>query len=553
MTLRQRDVRYFSPNGGVLPFVRSGPLVLVLISSSCAASQPPPPATARLKLALPANDWTQSQRAVHLLNRAAFGPSPADLAELERVGAEVWLTWQLQPGRDEQVEGRLASLTTLQLSVAQAFEQYPPIQQKLKELGVTKEELEDDPTLRRRLMKENADELPRQLLLEAQQAKLIRTITSKRQLEEVLVDFWFNHFNVSAEKNRTRWMISAYERDAIRPFVFGKFRDLLGATAHHPAMLWYLDNWMSVRDGFELPARRRKPPKNMPTGLNENYARELLELHTVGVDAGYTQDDVREAARALTGWSINVRPRQGPFGTFVFQPAAHDSGPKEIFGLELPAGGGIDDGEKLLDSLARHPATARHVARKLCIRFVSDDPPQELVDEVAAVFVRTDGDLRETVKAIFTSGHFWSDQTLAAKTKTPLEFVASSVRAIGTLNEVQPPLARALEQLGEPLYRCNPPTGFAEHAAPWVSAGALVNRINFGLALASNRVRGVTVDLPPTLEGISQRVLGQPLSASTREVVMRALTTEEVDGEVRPLLPSKAAGLLLGSPEFQRQ
>ena len=528
---------------------------LLLLIAGCAAAQQP---VAKLPftpqpVVLPKNAWTPPQRAVHLLNRAAFGPSPADLAEIARVGEAAWLADQLEPGRDARVEQRLASLKTLQLSVAQAFEQYPPIQQKLKELGVTKEDLQEDPSLKKKIMKENEDELPRQLLLEAQQAKLIRTITSKRQLEEVLVDFWFNHFNVSAEKNRTRWMISAYERDAIRPFVFGKFRELLGATAHHPAMLWYLDNWMSVRDGFEMPRRRKKPPKNMPTGLNENYARELLELHTVGVNAGYTQDDVREAARALSGWSLNVKPKQGEFGTFAFHPEAHDSGPKEVFGLNLSAGGGMDDGERLLDFLAWHPATAQHLARKLCIRFVSDDPPQQLVDDVAAVFTRTDGDLRETVKAIFTSKYFWSDEALAAKTKTPLEFVASSVRAIGTLDEVQPPLTKALEQLGEPLYRCNPPTGFAEHAAPWVSAGALVNRINFGLALSSNRIRGVTVSLPITLEEIGLQVLGQPLSEPTRAVVMHALSTEEVYGELRPIQPSKAAGLLLGSPEFQRQ
>jgi len=232
----------------------------------------------------------------------------------------------------------------------------------------------------------------------------------------------------------------------------GRVRDLLWPTAKHPGMLWYLDNWMSVRDGVEVPRRRRqKLPRRMPTGLNENYARELLELHTVGVEAGYTQDDVHEAARALTGWSIRVRPRDGEFGTFVFQPSAHDQGTKEIFGLTLPEGGGVDDGEKLLDALARHPATAKHLARKLCVRFVSDAPPQELVDEVAAVFTRTDGDLRETVKTIFASPHFWSDAALDAKTKTPLEFVASSVRSIGTLHEVRMPLARALDLLGGPL------------------------------------------------------------------------------------------------------
>jgi hypothetical protein len=220
----------------------------------------------------------------------------------------------------------------------------------------------------------------------------------------------------------------------------------------------------------------------------------------------------------------------------------------------------VRDGEALLDYLARHPATAKHVARKLCVRFVSDTPPPELVDEVAAVFTRTDGDLRATTQAVFTSAHFWSDAARGAKTKTPLEFVASSVRAVGTLSEVKPALARALEQLGEPLYRCNPPTGFAEHAAPWVSAGALVNRINFGLALAAGRVPGVNVTLPPagatnaeTLDRVAAAVLGGALSEQTRATILGALANEEADGEQRTLSPARVAGLLIGSPEFQHQ
>ena len=404
-------------------------------------------------------------------------------------------------------------------------------------------------------MKENADELPRQLLVEATQAKLIRTITSKRQLEEVLVDFWFNHLNVSAEKNRTRWMVTAYERDVIRPHVLGKFRDLLGASARHPAMLWYLDNWMSVRDGFEPPRRR----KNGGNGLNENYARELLELHTLGVEAGYTQDDVREAARVLTGWSVDVRPQSARLDQFVFRPATHDPGEKKVFGLTLN-GGGQAEGEQLLDFLARHPATARHVARKLCQRFVSDEPAPELVERVAAAFLSTDGDLKATVQSIFESPEFWSEGARGSKTKTPLEFVASSIRAVGALDEAQQPLARALESLGQPLYRCNPPTGYAEIATPWISAGALVTRINFGLALATGRVKGVALALPAaaatadaTIDALSLRILGRPPSPATRATLLQTVTAREEDGEARPVDPAIVAGLLLGSPEFQHQ
>jgi uncharacterized protein (DUF1800 family) len=400
-------------------------------------------------------------------------------------------------------------------------------------------------------------------LVEATQARLLRAIGSERQLEQVLVDFWFDHFNVSAEKGRVRWMISAYERDAIRPHVLGRFRDLLGAVAHHPAMLFYLDNWQSVRDGFE-PKGRGKKPENAPKGLNENYARELLELHTLGVNAGYSQADVREAARALTGWSIALGPKQPNEGEFVFRAPAHDAGEKRVFGLVLPAGGGAEDGEKLLDFLAAHPATARFIARKLCVRFVSDAPPAALVERVAKVFLDTGGDLRATTRAIFESKEFWSPEAVGAKTKTPLEFVASAVRALGTIEDAERPLAQALEQLGAPLYRCAPPTGYAEVAAPWVSAGALVTRINFGLALAAGRVRGVTPWLPKegktaeaTVDAVAAQVLGRAPSEATKKVVLQALAPREddgvMDGEARKADPARIAGLLVGSPEFQKQ
>ena len=470
------------------------------------------------------------------------------------MGPSAWLAAQLTPGEDPALEARLAAFKTLKLSVGEALEQYPPLKKRLDELGLSKEDLadEDGQEKLRELRKEMKDELPRQLIVELTQARLLRAIESRRQLEEVLVDFWFNHFNVSAEKNRTRWMVTSYERDAIRPQVLGKFRDLLGATAKHPAMLWYLDNWQSVRDGFE--PRRRRNGQNMPTGLNENYARELLELHTLGVDAGYTQADVHEAARALTGWSVEIK--RG--GSFAFHPQAHDPGPKQIFGLSLEAGGGQSDGERLLDALARHPATAHHLAKKLCVRFVSDAPSPELVERIAQVFLSTDGDLRVTVQAIFESPEFWTSQ--GAKTKTPLEFVASAVRAVGTLDDVQLPLARALEALGAPLYRCAPPTGYAEHAAAWVSAGALVSRINFGLALASGRVKGVHVRLPArsadaerTIDSVAAQVLGRPPSPQTRATLLKALGAKEEDGEARVPSPAVVAGLLLGSPEFQHQ
>ncbi len=527
--------------------------LVLLTLTGCASTPAAPPRPKRL--AFPPNALTVNERTTHALNRLAFGPSSSERQRIEAMGLERWVSEQLAPGDDPAMSERLSGFKTLNLSVAEAFREYPRPQQKLKALGVDVK-TEEGKAQAKAMAKENPDELPRQLILELTQAKLLRAANSKRQFEEVMVDFWFNHFNVSAEKNRVRWMVNAYEREAIRPHVFGRFRELLGATAKHPAMLWYLDNWMSVRDGFTLPARKRDvadddEPRVM--GLNENYARELLELHTVGVNAGYTQQDVREAARALTGWGVEIRQRQKDFGQFEFHPQAHDDGAKSVFGLTLPAGLGRDDGERLLDFLARHPATAKHLATKLCQRLVSDSPSPELVARVAAVFLSTDGDLPSTYRAIVESPEFWS--SVGTKTRTPFEFVVASVRAVGTLDEAKLPLAAALEVLGQPLYRCAPPTGYREDAAAWISAGALVSRINFGLRLATGRVPGVVVQLPSkdtSVERIAEQVLGRPASPATLATVTRALGSDDSLDE-RRLDVSKVVGLLLGSPEFQKQ
>lgn len=525
---------------------------LVLLTLTGCASTPAAP-TRTKPLVLPPLTSSANERTTHALNRLAFGPSSGDRQRLEEMGLDRWLSEQLAPGVDPAMTERLSGFKTLNLSVAESFREYPRPQQKLKALGVDVK-TEEGKAQAKAMAKENPDEQPRQLLIELTQAKLLRAANSKRQFEEVMVDFWFNHFNVSAEKNRVRWMVNAYEREAIRPHVFGRFRELLGATAKHPAMLWYLDNWMSVRDGFTMPARKKDDddePRVM--GLNENYARELLELHTVGVNAGYTQHDVREAARALTGWGLEIRPRQKDFGQFEFHALAHDDGAKSVFGLTLPAGLGRDDGERLLDFLARHPATAKHLASKLCQRLVSDSPSPELVDRVAAVFLSTDGDLPATYRAIVESPEFWSSPS--SKTRTPFEFVVASVRAVGTLDEVRLPLAGALEVLGQPLYRCAPPTGYREDAAAWISAGALVSRINFGLRLATGRIPGVVVQLPPkdaSVERIAEHILGRPASPATLATVTRALGSDDSLDE-RQLDVSKVVGLLLGSPEFQKQ
>ncbi len=538
--------------------MRALALALLLAPLACSATRPvtapPPPA-----LRLPPTELTARERAAHLLNRLAFGPSPRELDEVAALGEGAWIARQLTPAAvdDSAVQAKLAAFPTLSLSTAQLREAYPPLRELARQEGVELNAPDALAQLRETL---EPEQLPRQIGVELAAAKLIRAVESRRQLEEVLVDFWFNHFNVSADKGAVRWMITSYERDAIRPHVLGRFRELLGATAHHPAMLFYLDNWASTREGL---APRRRDGKG-PRGLNENYARELLELHTLGVEGGYTQEDVREVARAFTGWSIDSPSRGG----FRFRPAAHDGGGKRVLGLELPAGGGMDDGERVLDLLAAHPATARFLSKKLCQKFVSDEPPAALVERVAQVFERTQGDLRQVYEALFTSPELWSRAAYGAKTKTPLELAASALRALGGSTSGDVALVRAVARMGEPLYRAQPPTGFPEVAQPWVNAGALVSRLNFGLALAGARVRGSRVELAAALQGVPPtdekavldrlvaRVLVGPPSPATLATVQQALAPDPEASELdapRPVDPALVAGLLLGSPEFQKQ
>jgi uncharacterized protein (DUF1800 family) len=300
-------------------------------------------------------------------------------------------------------------------------------------------------------------------------AKLSRAVLSERQLYEQMVDFWENHFSVFIGKGQTRLFIPAYDRDVIRPHALGKFRELLGAVAKSPAMLFYLDN-----------------ARSSARGLNENYARELMELHTLGVDGGYSQKDVIEVARALTGWTID--PREG---AFVFRPRQHDEGEKVILGERFGAGRGIEDGERVLDMLARHPSTARHITRKLVVRFVSDSAPPGLVDRCASVFSRTDGDIRATLQCVVTSPEFFSRTAYHVKVKTPLELVASALRASDATPDGSPRSTQILVRLGQPMFGRQTPDGWPDTADEWVNAGAMVNRVNFTLALVSGRVPGV--------------------------------------------------------------
>ena len=351
------------------------------------------------------------------------------------------------------------------------------------------------PALRRRIQSVNG---PQAVVVEdLVEAKLFRAVYSNRQLEEVLADFWYNHYNVFIEKGSDRYLVTAYERDAIRPHVLGKFEDLLRATAQSPAMLFYLDNWDSV--GAQSPAGKRRQ-----RGLNENYGRELLELHTLGVDGGYAQKDVTEVARCFTGWTIKQPQR---VAEFEFNPKMHDAGEKTVLGVRIPAGGGIDDGSKVLHLLAHHPATARFISRKLAMHFVADDPPATLVNRMAATFLKKDGDLRAVLKTMFDSPEFWSRGAYRSKMKSPLEMVASSLRAIDADVDYAFGLNNQLNQLGEPLYRKAEPTGYSNSGQEWLNSAGLLARMNFSVALVNNKVPGVKVDSAPSSEGVA---LGSP-------------------------------------------
>jgi len=533
-----------------------------------ALSPPAPRASIPSRLRLPASPLGPDQVILHALNRLGYGPRPGDVERVRRMGLAAYIERQLDPSGipDPAVEQALASYPVLAQSAAALYRDYPPltpqVQQRLTSGEMSRQEIMETYPAERR---------PAAINGQMQAARITRAIASDRQLAEVMVDFWFNHFNVYAQKGAVRWMLPAYEREAIRPHALGRFRDLVLATARHPAMLFYLDNWLSTRADFVVPGGANAGRR---MGLNENYARELMELHTLGVDGGYTQQDVVEVARCFTGWTID-RPQQG--GGFIFRPAAHDRGAKRVLGQVIPAGGGQQDGEHVIDILVRHEATARFIATKLARRFVSDDPPAALVERTAATFRRTDGDIRATLETIVTSPEFWSAEAYRAKIKTPLEVVASAVRALDGRLVADPvggggiALAREVGKLGAPLYEAQPPTGYPDRAEAWVNTGALLGRMNFALGLAQNRVRGARVDVAgfltntdrtqpaQVLDRLLAVVLHGEASARTRAVLAGQLESPEItrtttyDRVAKDTDVEKLAALVLGSPEFQRR
>jgi uncharacterized protein (DUF1800 family) len=464
-------------------------LVIALTAVGCtSAGNPPIPAAVRI--APIQSELSRDQQINHVLSRLAYGPRPTDVSTLRAMGVERWIAAQLTPERigDRASDSSLARFQTLGIATSELTSISREVRMARRDTSRAggRSQMMD---VRRTL----------QLSLgEVATAKLSRAVLSERQLYEQMVDFWENHFSVFSGKGQVRLFIPAYDRDVIRPRAMGKFRDLLGAVATSPAMLFYLDNWQSAADSTHstlgsLPAIGRVAPRRR--GLNENYARELMELHTLGVDGGYTQQDVIEVARALTGWSID--PAEG---RFVFRPVMHDADEKTVLGSRLRANRGIEDGEQVLDLLAKHPSTARHITRKLVVRFVSDSAPPGLVDRCANVFSKSDGDIRQTLSCVVTSPEFFSKAVYRSKVKTPFELVASALRAVNAVPDATPRSTQILTRLGQPVFGRQTPDGWPDRGEEWMNSGAMMNRVNFTLALASGRMQGVSMrDVDPSV------------------------------------------------------
>ncbi len=622
----------------------------------------------------------EQKRAVHALNRLAFGPRPGDVDRLMTTGVDKWIDQQLHPDKidDSALEARLAPFRTLRMDTRQIVENFPP-EQMIKAIADGKQSLPSDPLKRavyqaqleryqnreerkqdggnsdsgktdkisederaqRRQDRLDAEakieglldmppdqrmkavlqmspeeqraltnslqgdkrseflegmnprqretvealKFPQQVVAnELIESKLLRATYSDRQLLEVMTDFWFNHFNVFIGKDADRYLITSYERDVIRPHAFGKFEDLLVATARSPAMLFYLDNWLSVgpnsdvangipqhaNNDWKRRARNRGQTgqsKGKRNGLNENYGRELMELHTLGVNGGYTQQDVTEVARVFTGWTLK-QPRQG--ASFTFEERTHEPGDKLVLGHRIKAKG-EKEGLEVLHILAHHPSTAKFVCNKLAMRFVSDNPPQLLVERMAQTFLKKDGDIREVLKTMLDSPEFWAPETYRAKVKTPLEFMVSALRATGADITDAMPSAYQLQSMGMPLYGMQPPTGYSMEAGAWVNSSALLGRMNYALVLTSGKVRGVKVDsdgllgrneVPAdpqkTLDALENNLLATDVSKQTHDVILARLqdpkiSKRKLDDPARPPNVAAVAALLLGSPEFQKR
>jgi len=465
-------------------------------------------------------------KVLHIINRLSFGPRPGDVQKVQSIGVERYIKEQLSPNsisESPNLNRQLSQLETHRLNTVEIRAYLNSSPQQTRE------------------QKQARQQKRNKILREAIKARLLRATNSQRQLQEVMVDFWFNHFNVHAGQGNTRIWVGSYEEEAIRPYALGRFRDLLGATAHHPAMLLYLDNWKN-----KASSRPGVTPK-----VNENYARELMELHTLGADGGYTQKDVIALARIFTGWGLINRGQQ-PSGKslFYFDSKRHDLSDKVFLGHTIK-GTGQAEGEQALDILARHPATARHISYKLAQYFVSDRPPTSLVDRLAKRYLQTDGNIRAVLETLFQSPEFWDKKYFNAKFKTPLQYTVSAVRATGMEIQYTLALSRNLEELEMPLYGCRTPDGYKNTQDVWLNSEAMNRRINFATALAGGRLTLLETANNPTKNKNINRVqrpdatqlintLGNSLSPKTQSAIANSP-------------PQLRAALVLGSPEFMRR
>jgi uncharacterized protein (DUF1800 family) len=565
---------------------------------------------------LPITELTEDEAVLHALNRLGYGPRPGDLENVRRMGLDKWIERQLHPDSidDAPLDQRLAAYPTLAMTSQELLEKYPPENQAAKKQGLTKDEYKDQMDEKRRaavaqVKLTDADRAqielakiqgPRRIVTELSMGKLDRAVYSERQLEAVMEDFWFNHFNVFENKGADRWMLTAYVRDSIRPHTMGKFQDLLLATAKSPAMLFFLDNWLSAdplaskQYQQEMAARRRRyqgifmggsyppgtfpgntmpgagaggaKPKKQERGINENYGREVMELHTLGVDGGYTQQDVIAMAKCLTGWTVK-EPRKDP--RFFFDDRIHTNGKKVVLGRTFNYGG-MKDGEEALKMLANEPATAHFISTEIARHFVSDNPPAALVDRMAQTFASSHGEIHEVLKTMIYSPEFWSRETYRAKVKTPFELAASTARALNSEVSVPVQLVQWVGRMGEPLFQCQPPTGYSDKAETWVNTGSLLNRLNFAMTLAGGKMIGTSVDMESLLgkdaTGDPEMALARALDVfldsqvapATHEVLEQRLNDPQIvqaklDDPVKHVNEGMIAGLVLGAPEFQRR
>ena len=562
--------------------------------------------------------FSKREAAAHMLARFSYGARPGEVDKVARMGLEKWLDRQLRADLpEEELNQKLAILPpAYSMDEKQLLATYPnpnEVRKMLQEKGFTKDDGKPDYKKAKDMLVEAGFRPPRELLLTLFGQRLLHARYSENTLREVLTDFWFNHFNVAASNNRARRYMLGYERDAIRPNALGDFRTLLGATARHPAMLLYLDNANSTANKDQMTTAEMKmgemsvPPerkKNLQKrfnrrkkGLNENYARELMELHTLGVDGGYTQQDVVEVARAFTGWTI-LAPKMKKMvednramgealgmeqeGGFLFAALTHDAGRKKILGHDFPAGGGVEEGERVLDILTRHPSTAHHIAQKLAVRFISDSPAEADIKEIEKAFRSSNGDIKTVVKALARTDGFWDRKNLNAKVKTPFELVVSASRALE--GELYPSFALYgwLAKMGHPLYNYQAPTGFPDKAEFWVSSSTVLNRVNFGLHAARGWVPGFTYParensdmyraldllLPERHDAKTEQTI-KSLMANPENLKLERISKFEarpnlggrIDGQEIPrmtLTPDQQraatlVGLIIGTPEFQRR